>query len=220
MTTIPDPRFTNDTLAFLRALKRHNDREWFREHREAYDERVLAPMLAVIERLARDLPRFAPHLVVSPKVALYRVYRDTRFSADKTPLKTHVAANFPCRGLAKHEGAGLYFEVAPGHCWIGGGMYAPQSWQLRLVREQIAARPAVFRRIVESRGSAVPSGSWMENASCGCPPGSHPITRRPSTEVPPVSSPAGSSRAPLRHGLPSTPGCWGSSARSRRSPGS
>ena len=111
MTASPGPHLSRESLAFLRALKRHNDRDWFRERRHLYEQHVRAPMLAIIDRLARDLPRLAPELVVSPKVALYRVYRDTRFSADKSPLKTHTAAVFPCRGLGKHEGAGLYFEV-------------------------------------------------------------------------------------------------------------
>jgi uncharacterized protein (TIGR02453 family) len=168
------PHFTKDTLAFLRALKRHNDREWFREHRPLYDEHVLAPMLTIIDRLAHDLPRVAPQLVVSPKVALYRIYRDTRFSSDKSPLKTHVAAIFPWRGLQKHEGAGLYFEVAPGHCWIGGGMYAPQPWQLRMVREQIASRPREFRRIVESlpfrRAVGELDGERLRRVPSGFPP--------------------------------------------------
>jgi uncharacterized protein (TIGR02453 family) len=174
MTLTPAPRFTKDTLSFLRALKRHNDREWFREHRQRYEDHVRAPMLAVIDRLARDLPRFAPQLVVSPKVALYRIYRDTRFSADKSPLKTHVAAIFPCRGLQKHEGAGLYFEVAPGHCWIGGGLYAPQPWQLRAVRERIASRPREFRRIVESaqfrRAVGALDGERLVRVPAGFPP--------------------------------------------------
>lgn len=144
------PQFTTKTLAFLRALKRHNDREWFREHRSDYDREVRAPLVAVVDSLARDLRRFAPELIASSKASLYRIYRDTRFSEDKSPLKTQVAAVFPCRGLAKHEGAGLYFEVAATHCWIGGGMYMPQTWQLQLVRDHIAHRYARFRRIVES----------------------------------------------------------------------
>jgi uncharacterized protein (TIGR02453 family) len=144
------PQFTSKTLAFLRALKRHNDREWFRAHRSGYDEHVRAPLVAVVDSLAADLRRLAPELIASPKASLYRIYRDTRFSEDKSPLKTHVAAVFPCRGLAKHQGAGLYFEVSATHCWIGGGMYMPQTWQLQLVREHIARRYARFRRIVES----------------------------------------------------------------------
>jgi uncharacterized protein (TIGR02453 family) len=131
------PRFTNDTLKFLRALKRNNNREWFRSRKDEYERHVRAPMMAVIEQLARDFPGVAPELIASPKASLYRIYRDTRFSEDKTPLKTNAAAVFPWKGLARHEGAGLYFEIAPGWVWIGGGMYAPQPPHLVKVREHI-----------------------------------------------------------------------------------
>jgi uncharacterized protein (TIGR02453 family) len=144
------PRFTPKTLAFLRALKRNNDREWFKARKAQYETVVRAPMIAVIERLADDFPSFAPDLVASQKSSLYRIYRDTRFSEDKTPLKTHVAAVFPTRGLARHQGAGLYFEIAPGWVWIGGGMYAPEPADLVAVREHIATNVRRLRAIVES----------------------------------------------------------------------
>jgi uncharacterized protein (TIGR02453 family) len=145
------PRFTTDTLKFLRALKRNNDREWFRARREEYDRHVREPMIAVIEHLARDFQRIAPEIVAAPKVSLYRIYRDTRFSEDKTPLKTHAAAVFPTRGLPKHEGAGFYFEVAPGWVWIGGGLYAPPPPQLLRVREHIATTWPRVKRIATSK---------------------------------------------------------------------
>lgn len=144
------PRFPPEALSFLRALKRHNDREWFRARRDQYEAHVRAPMVAVIERLAEDFKTFAPELIASPRASLYRVYRDTRFSDDKSPLKTHVAAVFPCRALQKHEGAGLYVEVTPKWVWAGGGMYAPQTSQLQLVREHLAANIGRFRALVES----------------------------------------------------------------------
>ena len=83
---------------------------------------------------------------------IYRIYRDTRFSDDKTPLKTNIAASFPWRGLHRHQGAGLYLEVAPRWVWVGGGMYAPETSQLAAVREHIAASHARLRAIVESPG--------------------------------------------------------------------
>jgi uncharacterized protein (TIGR02453 family) len=145
-------RFSPGALSFLRALKRNNNREWFKARKARYEELLRAPMLELIERLADDFRTFAPDLVASPKTSLYRVYRDTRFSADKKPLKTHVAAVFPCRGLPKHQGAGLYLEVSPGWVWVGGGMYAPETAQLQAVREHIAANLQRFRAIVESPG--------------------------------------------------------------------
>jgi uncharacterized protein (TIGR02453 family) len=135
---------------FLRALKRNNDRDWFRAQKHRYDRDVRAPMEHLIERLAGDFQSFAPDLVASPRHSLYRIYRDTRFSEDKTPLKTQVAAVFPCRGLPKHQGAGLYLEIGPAWVWVGGGMYAPEPGQLQLVREHIAANVRHLRAIVES----------------------------------------------------------------------
>ena len=83
---------------------------------------------------------------------MYRIYRDTRFSADKTPLKTNVAANFPWRGLHRHQGAGLYFEVAPAWVWIGGGMYAPEPPQLVKVREHIADTWPEIQTLTRAQG--------------------------------------------------------------------
>ena len=140
------------SLAFLRALKRNNRREWFQPRKEQFDADVREPLLAIVERLADDLRSIAPEIVVDPKTAMYRIYRDTRFSENKTPYKTHVAAVFPWRGLAKHEGAGLYFHVSPDEVWMGGGMYSPQTAQLQAVREHIAGNVRRMRAIVESPG--------------------------------------------------------------------
>ena len=140
--------FTRKTLAFLRALKRNNDREWFRERKPEYEQHVRGPMIELLARLSADFPRFAPELVAEPRVSLYRIYRDTRFSEDKTPLKTHVAAHFPSRRFPKGEGSGLYLEVAPTWVWIGGGLYMPSSTDLQLIREHIAAHHRQLHRIV------------------------------------------------------------------------
>ena len=144
--------FPAEALRFLRALKRNNRREWFEAHRGDYEAYVRQPMTAIVERLAVDLRAFAPELVASPKVSMYRIYRDTRFSENKTPYKTHIAAVFPTRGLPKHEGAGAYFHISPDEVWIGGGMYMPQPRQLVAVREHIAGHVTQLRAIVESPG--------------------------------------------------------------------
>ena len=91
--------FSADALAFLRALKRNNRREWFKPRKEKYEALLRSPMIGLVERLATDLRDFAPDLVASPRASLYRIYRDTRFSENKTPYETHVAAVFPCRTL-------------------------------------------------------------------------------------------------------------------------
>ena len=146
------PSFSAKTLTFLRALKRNNNREWFHAHRHDYDTHVRGPMITVLEQLAGDFQSFAPELVADPKVSMFRPWRDTRFSEDKTPLKTNVAAVFPNRTLGRMNGAGLYFEIAPGWVWIGGGMYAPETWQLQSVREHIADHYRKLDAIVMSPG--------------------------------------------------------------------
>ena len=154
-----DPVFTDETLSFLRRLKKNNNREWFRARQAEYERHVRGPMLAVIERLARDFARFAPELDASPRRSLYRIYRDTRFSDDKTPLKTQVAASFRWRNLPRGESAGLYVEIAPGWVWMGGGFYAPGPRQLLRIRQHISdtypevhqlVRAPAFRRTVSA----------------------------------------------------------------------
>jgi len=180
MAAVPSPRFGDATLAFLRALRRHNDRDWFRAHKDTYERHVRGPMVALVQRLAADLPRFAPELVASQKVSLYRPYRDTRFSEDKKPLKTHAAAVFRTRQLPKPQGAGLYFEIAPGWVWIGGGMWRPEPPELVRLRAHIAdtwpeirdiTRAAPFRRRFEEL-----SGDTMTRVPRGYP-ADHPAAQ-------------------------------------------
>lgn len=140
--------FTTQTLAFLRALERHNERAWFHARKDRYLAEVRGPMVAFVERMAEELPAFAPDLVANPRTSMYRPYRDTRFSSNKAPLKTNVSAVFPHRLLPKHEGAGFYIEVAPRHVWYGGGLYMPSSSQLHLLREHIAAHHGRLRRLL------------------------------------------------------------------------
>ncbi|MGE5815025.1 MAG: DUF2461 domain-containing protein [Acidobacteriota bacterium] len=147
----PAPRFPPGATRFLRSLKRHNNREWFRSRRAQFDELVDAPMNAVIEQLAHDLRTFLPDVIASPRVSRYRLYRDTRFSDNKTPLKTHVGAVFPSRHLPRHEGPGLYFEIAGGWVYAGGGIYMPQPETVQLLREHIATHYGRLARIISRR---------------------------------------------------------------------
>src|SRR4051812_37996452 len=115
----PAPRFGKEALAFLARLKRNNRREWFNARKDEYHAVVRQPMFAIIERLAVDMRTIAPELHVSPK-SIYRIYRDVRFSENKQPYKTHIAASFWHRELGKGAGAGMYFHVAADGVWIGG----------------------------------------------------------------------------------------------------
>lgn len=169
----PVPRFTPKTLSFLRSLKRHNDREWFNAHRDEYEREVKARMLALVERLAVDLAAFAPELEASPRASLFRVYRDTRFSEDKSPFKTEVGCLLPHRELPKHRGACLYLQVGPAGAMVFGGMYRPEPADLQAVREHLAANFSRFRAINESptfRRSAGPvEGESLRRVPRGFP---------------------------------------------------
>ena len=130
--------FPEEGLRFLRALKRNNNREWFQAHKSDYEEFIKKPMEGLVLSLGSDLSKIAPEIVATPKASLFRIYRDTRFSKDKSPYKTHVAASFPHRGLDKHQGAGLYLHIAPTEVFLGGGIYMPASEDLSAVRHHIA----------------------------------------------------------------------------------
>ena len=147
----PAAIFPAEGLRFLRQLKRNNNRDWFQANKETYERAVKAPMQELVIAIGEAFRRFAPEMVADPKVSVYRIYRDTRFSKDKTPYKTHVAAIFPVRGLPKHAGPGLYFHIALDEVLIGGGIYMPEPELVRAVRQQIAEHPKRFLAIVEAR---------------------------------------------------------------------
>ncbi len=147
----PFAGFPEEGIAFLRALKKHNRREWFQPRKELFSEQVLRPMVGLVEAIQRGLLPIAPDYAHGdPRKAVYRIYRDTRFSADKTPYKTHIAASLTRAGLDKGSSPGIYFSVGPDEIEAGGGWYLPQPPQVLAVRNAIAAEPARFRRIVEA----------------------------------------------------------------------
>jgi uncharacterized protein (TIGR02453 family) len=141
--------FPSEALTFLRGLARNNDREWFQPRKEIFETKLKAPMLELIEAINGELMGFAPEHVTDPKKALYRIYRDTRFSADKTPYKTHLAAIFPRKGLEKHASAGFYFQLSPKGVGVAAGMYAPGPDELRAARTFLAEHHAEFRAAVK-----------------------------------------------------------------------
>jgi uncharacterized protein (TIGR02453 family) len=143
--------FPAEGIQFFRSLARNNRREWFQPRKQTYDERVKAPMAELVTALNAEMMRFAPNHVVEPAKAIYRLYRDTRFSKDKTPYKTHIAAIFARRGLEKHGGAGLYFSVSAKEIEVAGGVYMPGPDALLAIRTHLAERHEEFTRIVKSR---------------------------------------------------------------------
>jgi uncharacterized protein (TIGR02453 family) len=150
MKKTPFSAFPTEGLQFLRSLKRHNNRDWFQKHKDIYEHSIKGPMEDLISALATDFAKFAPEMLATPKASAYRIYRDTRFSKDKSPYKTHVAAVFPRSGLGKHEGAGFYLHISPTELLIAGGLYMPLPEDLNAVRQGIAADPRSFLKVIGS----------------------------------------------------------------------
>jgi uncharacterized protein (TIGR02453 family) len=145
------PYFSEEALKFLRALKRHNNREWFEARREIYERELKLPMLAVIEHVTHAMASFAPAHVRPAAKTMMRIYRDTRFSADKTPYKTHISAWWTRVGLEKTSGGGYYFHFSPTEVAIAAGIYMPQREQLLAIRMQLLKEHEEFRRMLNDR---------------------------------------------------------------------
>lgn len=147
--------FTAASLRYLRGLARNNRRDWFEAHRADYEAAILRPMREFVEEMDVRLARLAPEIVGDPKRSVFRIYRDVRFSADKTPYKVHAAAWFYHRdgthrvGQESHGGgAGFYFHFQPGGSLDAGGIWMPPREALAKIRDAMAEKPAAFRRIV------------------------------------------------------------------------
>jgi uncharacterized protein (TIGR02453 family) len=147
------PGFPPEMNQFFRGLKRHNKREWFQPRKHLFDKQVKEPMLELVAALNRDLVKYAPEFVTEPKKALFRIYRDTRFSADKTPYKTHIAASFARRG-ASTTGlgtGGFYFHLSHDQIEVAGGIYHPERETMLIVRQHIADHYQEMRRILADK---------------------------------------------------------------------
>jgi uncharacterized protein (TIGR02453 family) len=146
----PFSGFPQEGLDFFRGLARHNDREWFQPRKAIFEERLRQPMRELVEALNVAMRDFAPAYVTDPDKAIYRIYRDTRFSPDKTPYKDHIAAIFPRRGMPRHHGACYYFQVSHKEVGIGGGVYMPPPESLMAIRRHIEEHHEAFGRILKS----------------------------------------------------------------------
>jgi uncharacterized protein (TIGR02453 family) len=143
------PHFTPALFTFLAELRLHNDRDWFERNRERYLRDVRDPMLRFIADFAPALRKIAPRLVADPRPvggSLFRIHRDTRFSGDKTPYKTNLAAHFRHEAGRDVHGPALYLSLDPDEVDVGGGVWHPEPEPLLLIRRSIAGKPAAWRR--------------------------------------------------------------------------
>ena len=146
---IKQPILSRKLLQFLGELKKNNNRDWFGRNKERYLRDVQEPMLQLVEALERPLHKLSPHLNVVAKSmggSLFRIYRDVRFSKDKTPYKARVAARFPYKKGREASPLGLYLSIDPERCYVAGGSWRPPTPLLQKIRQRIADEPKVWKQ--------------------------------------------------------------------------
>lgn len=146
-----EPLFQTEALQFLRDLEANNGREWFQPRKQQYEDLLKTPMVKAVECVNAALSQSAPDYVTEPAKAVYRVYRDTRFSKDKTPYKTHIGALLWHRLLGKNGGAALYFHVSANEFLVAAGLYKAPPEILLPVRKHIAAHHQMLRSILRAK---------------------------------------------------------------------
>jgi uncharacterized protein (TIGR02453 family) len=145
------PGFSREGLKFLKDLKKNNDREWFTPRKAIFEEELRLPMVRLVEAVHKEMLRFAPQYVGEPAKCIYRIYRDTRFSKDKTPYKTHVGALLWRNGTEKNDAASVYFAVSPEAVEVAGGLYFAEADALFAVRTQVKDSHQEFAGILGAR---------------------------------------------------------------------
>jgi len=173
----PFEGFPKEGILFLKQLKRNNNREWFARNKQRFEEEVKLPMLSLIAALKDPLAVIMPEIEINPKINIFRIYRDTRFSKNKLPYKTHVAAVFHLRGHWE-ESAGFYLHIEPDGVYAGGGIYMPDGQQVKKLRRAIAAGSEEFLAIVRDKSFVKIFGGFegdkLQRAPLGFP-ADHPM---------------------------------------------
>jgi len=147
----PFEGFPKKGIDFLKKLKRNNNRPWFQSHKDEYEQYVKFPMQCLIATLGQKMSDIAPEIEFNPKKSIFRIYRDVRFSKNKAPYKTNIAASFNFRRKkSPTETPGLYLGIEPGEIFVGGGLYMPAGDQLKAIRQSMVNDPERFLAVVET----------------------------------------------------------------------
>jgi len=147
-------RFSADTFAFLAALASHNNRDWFAANKARYEQHVREPALAWIAGMQSPMLALAPQFEVSSKQiggSLMRVFRDTRFSHDKTPYKTNIGIQFRHGSGKDVHAPGYYVHLSPTECFLGVGMWHPESEPLKAIRHYLCDNPNAWTKAISGR---------------------------------------------------------------------
>ena len=157
MTPNANPEFAGfpaQTTTFLSELAENNEREWFKENKYRYEAHVLAPALEFINAMAPKLEKISRHFDAIGKRtggSLMRVYRDTRFSKNKTPYKTNVGIQFRHELGKDVHAPGFYIHIQPKNCFLGAGIWRPDSESLAAIRESIVENSGGWKRARDAK---------------------------------------------------------------------
>jgi uncharacterized protein (TIGR02453 family) len=174
MTKSTFPGLPAEALTFFRELDKNNNRDWFEANKSRYLELVKTPVETFAAAIAAGLTRIAPAYATEPRRAVYRIYRDTRFSTDKTPYKTNAGALFFQAALGKNEASGLYVEISHRHVGVAGGVYMPGPDHLRLIRAHLMEHHERFLKLIRSRSLVALIGELQGDALTRPPKGFPP----------------------------------------------
>ena len=145
--------FTPALFGFLKELKDHNDRTWFKANQERFEAAVREPALDFITDYADRLSQLSPHFVADSRTvggSLFRIQRDTRFSKDKTPYKLNTGMHFRHEAAADAHAPGFYLHLEPGNCFMGVGLWRPETAMAYAIRARIDEEQAVWKRAAHS----------------------------------------------------------------------
>ncbi len=146
--------FPKELFIFLNNLSNNNRREWFHENKPYYKQHIVEPMQDFIVAIAPALKDISKHYVADPRTnggSMFRIYRDTRFSKDKTPYKEHVACQFRHAVGKDAHAPGFYIHIQPNRVRVGGGIWTPHSPALFKVRTRIAEKPKEWESIISDK---------------------------------------------------------------------
>jgi uncharacterized protein (TIGR02453 family) len=148
----PETGFTSESFRFLKELARNNNKSWFTANKTRYETAVRDPSFAFVRAAGPKLASLSKHLVADPRPvggSVMRIYRDIRFSRDKSPYKTAVGIHFPHEGTGGEEEhlPGYFLHLAPGDSWVHAGMWMPEPARLQQVRKAIVGRSADWKKV-------------------------------------------------------------------------
>lgn len=157
-------------LQFLYELSQNNNRDWFEKNKKRYETTVKKPFEEVVGAVIERIRKFEPDFTATPKDCIFRIYRDTRFSADKTPYKTHVGAILTSMGRKNMDQAGYYLHIEFGNLMLGGGAYFLDKEPLHKVRTAIMQDPETFRGLISDKNFASRFGELKGEKNKVLPP--------------------------------------------------